>query len=351
MRGVITFFIMVLFTGHALAVGEWKIVKREGRDYVHLETVGKFYQLGNIQMVGSGFTLRTQHRSLRGSRGSRELYINNLKFILSYPIAEEGGKLLVSRMDLTKLIEPVMRPSRISSGAKITTVVLDAGHGGHDHGAQCVFGKEKDFTLDVALRARALLQSAGFRVVMTRSTDVFIPLEERARIANRHPNALFISIHFNSSGNAASGVETFTLAPRGVPSMASDGPKLSDYAPCPGNVRDTENIALACATHAALVYNSKMFDRGIKRARFVVIRDITIPGVLLEGGFLSNPSDARRIATTAHRQQMAGSILQAVRNYRNAVGGPRPPLPMVSVESNTTKRVEPTVITPSTTTR
>ncbi len=350
MRGLFTFLILALFAGRALAVGEWKIVKRDGRDYVPLENVGKFYQLGPIQTVGSGFTLRTQHRSLRGQRGSKELYINNLKFILSYPILDGGGQLLVSRMDLTKLIEPVMRPSRITSDAKVTTVVLDAGHGGHDHGAKCVFGREKDFTLDVALRTRALLQAAGFRVVMTRSTDVFIPLEERARIANRHQNALFISIHFNSSGNAATGLETYTLAPRGVPSMAADGPMLSDYSPCPGNVRDTENIALACATHAALVYNSKMFDRGIKRARFVVIRDSIIPGVLIEGGFLSNPNDARRIATPAYRQQMAGSILQAVQNYRNAVGGPRPRLPVVSVESST-KPSEPVVITPTTATQ
>ena len=102
--------------------------------------------------------------------------------------------------------------------------------------------------------------------------------------------------------------------------MASDGPASSDFIPCPGNFRDAENIALACATHAALVYNSGMYDRGIKRARFIVIRDVTIPGVLVEGGFLSNPMDARRLAIGAYRQKIATSILQAVTNYRSAVG-------------------------------
>jgi N-acetylmuramoyl-L-alanine amidase len=78
-------------------------------------------------------------------------------------------------------------------------------------------------------------------------------------------------------------------------------------------------MALATATHAALVVRSRMYDRGIKRARFVVIRDITIPGVLIEGGFLSNPTDAKVIALPDYRQQMATSIFQAVQNYRRAV--------------------------------
>jgi N-acetylmuramoyl-L-alanine amidase len=93
--------------------------------------------------------------------------------------------------------------------------------------------------------------------------------------------------------------------------------------PCPGNVRDAENMALATAMHAALVVRSKMYDRGIKRARFVVIRDITIPGVLIEGGFLSNSFDAKLVATPDYRQQMASCILQAVQNYRRALA-PQP---------------------------
>ena len=162
-----------------------------------------------------------------------------------------------------------------------------------------------------------LLPSAGLKVV-SRSSDVFIPLEERARIANRHDNALFVSVHFNSGGSGT-GLETYTLAPRGVPSMMADGPRVSDLDPCPGHACDPQNMALATAMHAALVVKSRMYDRGIKRARFVVIRDITIPGVLIEGGFLSNTYDAKLVASTAYRQTMAQCILQAVMNYRRAV--------------------------------
>jgi N-acetylmuramoyl-L-alanine amidase len=165
-------------------------------------------------------------------------------------------------------------------------------------------------------------------VHLTRSTDTFVGLDERVRYANQFENALFISIHFNSGG-AGTGLETYTLAPRGVPSMMADGPRISDLDNCPGNIRDAENMALATATHAALVVRSKMYDRGIKRARFVVIRDLTIPGVLIEGGFLSNSYDAKLIASPEYRQQMASCILQAVQNYRRALA---PALDVASVK-------------------
>jgi len=181
---------------------------------------------------------------------------------------------------------------------------------------------------------------------MTRSSDVLVPLEERAKFANRFQNALFIAIHFNSGGENATGIETYTLAPRGVPSMAADGPALSDLVPCSGNCRDAENIALACATHAALVRNSGLYDRGIKRARFVVIRDITVPGVLIECGFLSNSGDARKVALPAYRQQIALAICQAVRNYRNAVGA-HPPTLASAVDSSPSNRTIPIVQTPT----
>lgn len=343
--------IFLLTATRLFAAGDWTLLKRDGRDYVTLENIGQFYQLGPVRKTGNHLILSTANRSLRGQVGSPEFYINNLKFVLSYPVTEISGKASISRMDLTKLLEPVLRPSRIQNSAKIDTVILDPGHGGHDNGATSLFGSEKNYTLDVALRAREALKAAGLHVYMTRTTDRFVPLEERAALASRFPNALFISIHFNSSGNDASGVETYTLAPRGVPSMAADGPALSDFVPCTGNQRDAENIALACAAHATLVYNSAMFDRGIKRARFVVLRDNATPGVLIEGGFLSNSNDARRIATPLYRQQMAGSILQAVQNYRNAVG-PRQSLPVASAavppSSASPAQSGPTVVTSST---
>ena len=110
MRGLLSLLFLISLTARSFALGEWKLIKHEGRDYVTLENVGQFYQIGPLQTASNHFELRGGLRSLRGERGSAEFYINRLKFILSYPIAEVDGQMLVSRMDLTKLIEPVLRP-------------------------------------------------------------------------------------------------------------------------------------------------------------------------------------------------------------------------------------------------
>ena len=319
MRRVILMVVALLLCGRIFAAGEWSLHKIQGRDYVSLENVAEFYGLSDVQRVNNDVVMRLGGRSLRGTANSVEFFINGLKFNLSYPVVENDGRMCISRMDLAKVIEPVLRPSKIKGSETIDTVVLDAGHGGHDKGAYSPYGYEKQFTLDVVGRTRLLLMQAGYKVVLTRTNDTFIPLHARTAIANRYPHALFISVHFNSGG-AGTGLETYTLAPRGVPSMMADGPRVSDLNECAGNGCDSQNMALATATHAALVVRSKMYDRGIKRARFVVIRDIKIPGVLIEGGFLSNTYDAKLVATPEYRQQMAGGILQAVQNYRRAVG-------------------------------
>lgn len=319
--------------------GDWTLHKIDGRDYVTLENVADFYSMNSVNRIGEkGFEVRGGQRSLKGELNSREFFINSIKFNLSYEIKEAEGSLCLSRMDLTKLLEPVLRPQKIKGAEEVRTIVLDAGHGGHDKGAWSPYGYEKQFTLDVVLRTKKLLEAQGYRVVLTRSNDTFIPLYDRAGIANRQKNALFISVHFNSGG-AGTGLETYTLAPRGVPSMMADGPSVSDLVQQEGNINDAENMALATATHAALVVRSRLYDRGIKRARFVVIRETKIPAVLIEGGFLSHSFDAKVVATPEYRQQMAGAIVTAVNNYRRALSQANPAVAQQQSSSDTTPRV------------
>jgi N-acetylmuramoyl-L-alanine amidase len=311
--------LLLVFIARLANAGDWAVHQVGGRDYLDMDNIADFYGLKEVKRTEKEVTVSSGVRSLRATMNSAEFYINNLKFILSYPAVEHGGKICISRMDLVKLIEPVMRPSKIKNAQPIDTVVLDAGHGGHDNGAMSQWGGEKTFALDTVQRARALLQAAGYKVVLTRSDDTFIPLDDRVRIANKYRRAIFVSVHFNAGGYGT-GVETYTLAPSGVPSMMADGPSISDFVECAGHAHDAENIALATATHAALVVKTRMFDRGLKRARFVVIRDLTIPGVLIEGGFQSNPYDAKFIATPIYRQTLAQAIFSAVENYKRAVG-------------------------------
>ncbi len=297
---------------------DWTLIKHDGRDYVPLDDVAKFYSFTQASYSGDLVRLEGATLRMQGGVNSRELYLNGLKFILSYPVIKMDNKVLLSRMDLSKLVDPVLRPARIQA-APAKTIILDAGHGGYDQGALGTFGNEKDFAFDVVMRARALLVRAGYSVRLTRSSDVFLPLESRANFANRQRNAIFVSVHFNAGRTDSVGIETYGLAPQGVPSTNDYVPSINDFRPCVGNVRDPENIALATAMHTALITTMRTYDRGIKRARFVVLRDINIPGVLIEGGFLSNPQDGMRIATPQYRQLLAQSILQGVQSYNRAM--------------------------------
>ncbi len=298
---------------------DWTLVKVDGRDYVPIEDVAKFYSFTQASYSGDSISLQGTTLRLVGGVNSRELYLNGLKFILSFPIVSVDNRILMSRMDLSKLVEPVLRPARIDA-KPVRTVVLDAGHGGYDQGATSILGNEKDFALDVVERARDLLMRAGFIVRLTRSGDVFIPLEDRVAIANRQSNAVFVSVHFNAGAREdAEGIETYSLAPRGVPSTNSLNLTISDFEPCIGNNRDPENIAIATAMHAALITRVGASDRGIKRARFAVLRNASIPAVLIEGGFLTNPQDRLRIATPVYRQLLAQAILQGVLSYNRAL--------------------------------
>lgn len=332
---------------------DWTLVKHEGREYISLRDVQRFYGFARIERNDKKIAMRALRNRIECAVGSKDFLINGIKFILSAPILELDGDQFLARIDLTKLVEPVLRPSRIRGAKPVRTIVLDAGHGGHDVGARSPFGSEKFYTLDVVLRARKMLLKRGYKVHLTRSYDRFMPLEDRAKFANRFNNALFISVHFNAGGSAATGFETYSLAPRFAPSHASEGPRVSDTISCPGNARDAENMALATAMHASLLKTLPMFDRGIKRARFVVIREVTIPGVLLEGGFLSNFQEAAKIATEGYRQRMAHAIAEGVENYQAALLNqglaPAPAPPQTAntpapLSGNTTD--EPVVVTP-----
>lgn len=321
MRIPATIFLIFLAAIQAVSA-QWNITLHEGRRYVPLADVTTFYKLNPPLIEGNTFTLTGQGRTIRGTAAGREVFINNVKYVLCFDIVSKGGQFQISAMDVTKIIEPVMRPGKIKDATAVRTVILDAGHGGHDSGATGPLGSEKDAALDVVLRAKKLLEENGYNVRLTRMTDVFIPLENRPAMANKYPNAIFVSVHFNKSNvGGASGIETYALAPRGVPSMDEEHLSYSDFRPYPGHARDSENIALATAMHSSLLRHLRLYDRGIKRARFLVIRDIVIPGVLLEGGFMNHPFDSRQISSVAYRDAFANAILEGVNRYKSAVAG------------------------------
>ena len=153
--------------------------------------------------------------------GSPDLYLDGIHYVMSFPIEGGDHDWLVSRMDVIKLFEPVLRPTEISGRHAIRGVVIDAGHGGTDNGATSRLGNEKTYTLDTAYKLDAILRGAGLKTVFTRRTDVFVDLYERAHIASLYPDYCFVSIHFNSAMEEARGLETYCLSPRGAASTSS----------------------------------------------------------------------------------------------------------------------------------
>jgi N-acetylmuramoyl-L-alanine amidase len=211
---------------------------------------------------------------------------------------------------------------------RVRTVVLDPGHGGFDKGAISGYGYEKDYALDLARLLRPLLQAKGFRVIMTRESDVFLPLELRARIANATSDSIFVSLHFNATDRdpIASGFEIYSLTPRGAPSTYEDGLTLASVNVQNGTEEDAASVELSCCIYHSLLGQIGEFDRGIKRARFAVLRLTKIPAVLIEGGFLTERGESRLIANPGWRQKLADAICAGIDSYRALANSKKPPL-------------------------
>jgi len=334
---IFALIVLVVFASLADASAQfkWRQTTLEGRVYVPISDVAAFYGYRLLSSPGSfHLTMSKDYPPITGRAGASEVKINGVKFVLCFPTVSHGGQVFISKMDVVKIIEPVLRADKIKNATAVSTVILDAGHGGHDHGAVGNGIREKDMNLDVVYRAGRMLQARGYKVLLTRRDDTFVPLEKRTALANRTPNAVFISVHFNDSKNIdASGIETFVLAPRGVPSMGRGELGVIDNSVHPGHARDAENILLASAVHSAMVARSQIPDRGIKRARFHVLRNSRIPSILIEGGFMRNPRDGRLIADPNYRQQLATAIVAGVERFRTSVVGQHVSPPRHAIQS------------------
>src|SRR5213594_3046890 len=229
------------------AASDWEVIKVSGHDYLSVDNISRFYGLpAGVAAAGEKSQLDAVKNPLEFVSGSREAMINGARSWLCFPLVEQDGKHLVSRTDVAKTIEPLVRPYRVAVG-KVETVVLDPGHGGHDKGQVSKYGYEKDFALDVARKLRPLLQSKGLRVIMTREGDYFVPLEVRAQIANAARNSIFVSIHFNDTNDDpnATGFEIFSFTPRGAPSTSDSAVAPSALGTQPGSAVDAQSLALS----------------------------------------------------------------------------------------------------------
>ena len=306
----------------AFATSDWKIVKISGREYLTADNIAKFYGLPTgVAPIERRLRFDDGKNSVAFQLDSREVMINGVRNWLCFPVTEKDGEYLVSRVDLAKTLEPQLRPQMIPNLGHFKTVVLDPGHGGYDRGAISPYGCEKDFALDVARNIKPLLEAKGLEVKMTRDSDIFVPLELRARIANATKDSIFVSIHFNATdaNPSAQGFEVFSLTPRGAPSTADDALALRFMNMQAGSAVDAPSLALSMSVFHSVVGHFSEVDRGIKRARFAVLRLTKIPAILVEGGFLTERGESRLIAKSTWRAQLAQSIATGIVNYKGLV--------------------------------
>ena len=263
--------------------------------------------------------------SLSLSVDSRKAYLKGTHVWLSVPVVYRDGSACLGAMDVTSTLDPILQPSKSSSSRVVRHIVLDAGHGGKDPGNMEGRRQEKQFTLAFTRELAELLTKAGFKVTLTRSTDSYLEPSERPDIARRRGADLFISLHYNSAdvpgGSVVRGAETFcmTLPRTSSTNARGEGAGSGAYA---GNRFDAKNVLLAYQIQKAITEKAGAEDRGVKRARFAVLRDAQMPAVLIEGGFMTNPADARRIYEAAPRRQMAQAIVDGVLAYKRLVERP-----------------------------
>lgn len=305
---------------------KWEITKIDGRSYVSVDSIKNFYNFTKMSRSGGTVILENAKVEMQLKVGGTDCLMNNVKFVFSQSIEAQGDKVYVSQIDLAKLIDPVLRPNFIENAGNFRTVVLDPGHGGKDPGATNALGTESKYNIRVAELVKKQLEARGFKVVMTRTSDIYQSLQERVDFANAvKEDAIYVSIHFNSGGRSARGIETFTLSPPGISHYGS-GWKASDNQARAGNEHDSANIALATAVHGSILrrLGKNTLDRGIKRARFSVLSGVRHPAILLEGGFMSHPYEARLIDNGAYQGALATGIVEAIAKYRFAVGSVKP---------------------------
>ena len=279
-----------------------------------LDTIARRYGFGTPLRMGMERVLRSQYSTVVFTSGSRKLRFNDTLLWLNGPTQKGSSSWTITRHDSRAMLDPLLRPSATVRGDDIATIVLDPGHGGSDSGAvghRRIY--EKKAVLDVAKRTRDILKAQGLSVRLTREQDYFIPLSKRTTLARQWGADLFVSIHFNASVNSSvSGIETYICS---SPGFASTRGGRADPRTYKGNQSDKKNTLLGYYLHRGMLKQVKATDRGIKHARFEVLRNAPCPAALLECGFITHKGEAERVIRRQHRAALAKGIANGIMSY------------------------------------
>lgn len=304
---------------------------------VPLNTLTNRFNVIAVTELGGITTWETPDAILRFFDGSRRLEFNGTLLwmngatttnTVTNTLAQAVGtntsaivlQRTIAQADVETVLIPLLSQSDPSDGSDLSDrtapfiVILDPGHGGEDPGAVVAdLPPEKTLVLDVARRVRRRLTAAGIEVRMTRAVDKTLTLAERPEFARRRHGSVLVSIHANKAPSiAARGIETFVMPAAGFPATAATVPVAESF---PGNRHDAASLQLAYFLHRELIDQTQTIDRGVKRARFEVLRLAPCPAALVEIGFLSNASERAQLASPDYRDRLADGIAHGIRIF------------------------------------
>ena len=327
----------LLLFGLACVPGAARAATVNGHTYVALAQWARASGFRGYTLHHDGeFVLTNAIWRLVFDQDSADCTINGVDVRLSYPVAKGG---YISQLDADKTIRPLVFAPR-PAAKKITTICLDPGHGGKDTGNRVggfFWHNEKTYTLELAFELRRQLDKAGFHVILTRARDTQVELPVRPDIANRRGADLFVSLHFNATetGKATvSGPETYCITPVGAASSNDSEGVGAGHGACPGNRVEDQSLRLAYEVQRSLVRGLGATDRGVRRARFEVLREAEMPAILIEGGYMTHPVEGRKIFSESYRRQMAAAIVRGILNYQKLTAPP----PTFKPAKTTTKK-------------
>jgi N-acetylmuramoyl-L-alanine amidase len=290
--------------------------------WVSLKQWASQNNIGPVQRISAGsqptFALRAPRGLLIVRANDQIAYWNSVELHLGFAPRLVTNQVFIEALDISKNIEPLLHPLALPPNTN-RVIVIDPGHGGSNAGTTSVLdgSHEKQYTLDWAKRLASILAVNGWKVFLTRTNDTDISLEDRASFADACKADVFISLHFNAPASARdqgeAGIETYCVTPTGLPSTLKRDYEDNPALVYPNNTFDAENLRYAMQVQRSILKVTAARDRGVGRARFMkVLRLQNRPAVLVEGGYLSNPREARHIQDPVYRQRLAEAVAAAL---------------------------------------
>ena len=302
---------------------------KDGTRGVVFGDIARQYAMSKVDR-GSRIEFRNTRHKVTFVPPKRELFYNNIRIVPGYAPEKQltsssvfsrwmrrrsQSDIVLSNSDWNSTLRPLMNPRSVRKH-RVYTITLDAGHGGSDTGALGRYSREKDITLRITRRTAALLKACKYNVVLTRYRDQTLSLDARRAIQKRQKSDLFVSIHVNAvKQRSINGIETFALTPADAPSTGGK----KELRRNPANVRDANNFLLAYHLQKAMLSRTGAADRGVKRARFAVLKDITCPGALVEVGFITNQREEKLLNSAAYVEKISRAIAEGIISYHRAI--------------------------------